>query len=300
MEVSPKHLIIIAGPTGVGKTKVGIELAQQFNTEIISADSRQLYKEMCIGTAVPSTEELAAVKHHFVQCISVEDYYNASMYEEQVVQKLGELFQVHNIVFMVGGTGMYIDAVCNGIDQLPTIEPSIRKKYQDILANEGIEKIRELLQACDPAYYAKVDTNNPMRMLKGLEVTDMTGKPYSEHLTSPAKERPFDIVKIIINTDREVLYSRINQRVLTMMDAGLLSEVRTLSPYKHLNPLKTVGYREIFEHLEGAITLDEAIEKIQNHSRAYARRQITWFRRDSNAHWFNPNEIDSIKKHIDG
>lgn len=287
-------LIIIGGPTGIGKTATAVTLAQYFNTEIISADSRQFFKELTIGTAVPSAEELSAAKHHFIHNLSIDDGYNASDYEEDTIHLLNTLFKEHKIVILVGGSGLYIDAVCNGIDHLPTISSEVRKKYQDIFEQEGIEKIRALVEKTDPEYYKKVDRNNHKRMLKALEVFDMTGEAYTSFLKHQKKERKFNTLKIILDMDRTVLYDRINTRVDKMVDAGLIDEAKSVWPKKHLTPLKTVGYKELFEYFEGNITQEEAITQIKNHSRAYARRQLTWFRRYDDAHWFRPDQIEKI------
>ena len=295
-----KHLIVLAGPTGIGKTSLGIELARHFGTEIISSDSRQIFKEMRIGTAVPSGEELAAVKHYFIQTHSIHEHYNASKYEKEALGKIGELHQKYNQVFMVGGSGMYIDAVCNGIDYFPEIDFAIRRKYAELYENEGIEAIQQLLLKVDPDHYNKVDLKNYKRILKALEITEMTGKPYSSQLSYTVKERPFKIIKLALDMDRNELYNRINQRVLQMMEEGLEEEARRVYPYLENTSLKTVGYRELFEYFDGEITREEAIEQIQNHSRAYARRQLTWLRRDKQYKWFHPKDIDEIKSYISG
>jgi tRNA dimethylallyltransferase len=288
-------LVIIGGPTGIGKTATAIKLAKYFNTEIISADSRQFYKELSIGTAVPTREELMQVKHHFIHNLSVKEDYNASQFEFDALRKLDELFAKHRIVIMVGGSGLYIDALCNGIDDLPTIRKEVRDKFEVLFQKEGIEEIRKRVKAIDPDYYKMVDIHNHKRMLKALEVYDMTGKPYSSLLKRTKKERPFDVLKIILDMNRETLYERINIRVDKMIESGLIEESRTMLPYRTKTPLKTVGYKELFEYFDGNMELHEAITKIKNHSRAYARRQLTWFRRYPDAKWFHP---DNIKKMI--
>lgn len=294
------HLIVLAGPTGIGKTSLGIVLAKYFETEIVSCDSRQVFKEMRVGTAVPTTEELAATKHYFIQTHTVHEHYNASKYEQEALTIINELHQKYDIVFMVGGSGMYIDAVCNGIDDFPEIDFDIRQKYAEMYENEGLKKIQQLLKEVDPVHYQKVDLNNYKRILKALEITEMTGKPYSSQLSNTKKERPFKILKIALDMDRNELYKRINQRVLQMMGEGLEDEARNLYPYRENTSLKTVGYRELFEYFDKKISLEEAVEQIQNHSRAYARRQLTWLRRDKDYHWFHPGDISGIKAFISG
>ena len=291
-------MVVLAGPTGIGKTAIGIELAKEFKSEIVSSDSRQVYQEMTIGTAVPSKEELESAKHYFIHTHSIHQRFNASTYEQEVMVKLEELFQTLDIVFLVGGSGMYIDALCYGIDDLPTITPEVRQKYEFIFQKEGIEKIRQLTQEIDPEYYKVVDVNNHKRMLKALEVYEMTGKTYSSQLKREKKKRSFQTVKLALDMPREELYERINQRVIAMKQMGLVEEARSLHKYKGLVPLKTVGYKELFEYFEGDISEDEAIVQIQNHSRAYARRQLTWFRRDNSYKWFLPTEISEMKNYI--
>jgi len=287
-------LVIVGGPTGIGKTATAIKLAQHFNTEIVSADSRQFFKELSIGTAVPSAKELAAAKHHFIHNLSIDDGYNASDYEEDTIQLLDKLFTKHKVVILAGGSGLYIDAVCKGIDYLPTISQEVRKKYQDIFEQEGIETVRTLVEKIDPEYYQKVDRNNHKRMLKALEVFDMTGQPYTSFLKNQKKQRSFNTLTIILDMDRTELYERINYRVDHMVEAGLIDEALTVLSKKHLTPLKTVGYKELFEYFEGNITKEEAITQIKNHSRAYARRQLTWFRRYEDAHWFQPDQVEEM------
>lgn len=287
-------LVVIAGPTAVGKTAVAIKIAQHFSTEIISADSRQFYKEMCIGTAVPSNEELIAVKHHFIQHIPVDKIYNASTFENEAMNFLVKLFACNNIAVMVGGSGLYIDAVCNGIDDLPSIPSDIRHKYNNLFETEGLQKIQNLLKQIDPTYYSQVDLNNHKRILKALEVYEITKKPYSSFLSETVKQRPFRILKIFLDMDRAELYNRINLRVDSMIAKGLEGEARELLNYRNLTPLNTVGYKEFFEYFDGKISRDEAIILIKNHSRAYARRQLTWFRRYSEALWFTPEQLTEI------
>jgi tRNA dimethylallyltransferase len=294
-----KHLIILCGPTGIGKTKVAIEVAKYLSCEIISADSRQVFKEMQIGTAVPSPTELETIRHHFIQSHSIHQYYNASMYEEEVIAFLTRYFEYNSKVLLAGGSGLYIDAVYKGIDELPTILSEIRVKWKNLYSVKGLKFIQEKVKKIDPDYFDKVDINNPKRLLKAIEVHEMTGKPYSSFLVKENKERTFHSLKIGLNTDRKFLYEKINQRVDAMMKAGLLEEARKLHPFKQLTPLKTVGYKELFAHFEGQLTLEEAVTQIKNHSRAYARRQLTWFRRDNNIEWFEPEDIHQIISFIE-
>ena len=289
------HLFILCGPTGIGKTAISIDLAQHFKTCILSADSRQLYREMSIGTAVPSSEELEAVPHFFIQSHSIHKAYNVSEYESEVMNFLTVHFSNHQMALMVGGSGLYIDIVCNGIDDLPTIDRELRNKWLQLYNENGIGFLQQKVADIDPEYYARVDRNNPKRLLKAIEVFESTGKPYSSLLTSKVKSRPFLIHKMGLNMAREELYYRINQRVDLMIKAGLVEEVRKLYPHRQLLPLNTVGYKELFMHFEGLISFDEAVEQIKNHSRAYARRQLTWFRRDKSIAWFEPHETERIK-----
>jgi len=296
---SDRNLIIVCGPTGIGKTKLAIELAKELDCEILSADSRQVYKEMSIGTAVPTAGELRAVPHHFIRTHSIHNYYNASMFEVEVLSFLSDYFTRKNTMIMAGGSGLYIDAVCKGIDELPAIEPEVREKWQELFKINGLEFLQEKVRTSDPGYFSAADTNNPKRLLKALEVFEMTGKPYSSFLKKTPQERPFSILKIGLNIKRELLYDRINQRVDRMMEAGLVEEAKKLYPYRHLTPLNTVGYKELFAYFEGSVTLEEATEQIKNHSRAYARRQLTWFRRDKDMEWFEPEDRESILRYIE-
>lgn len=297
-QLKNKYLIIILGPTASGKTVAGIQIAKIFQTEIISADSRQFYKELKIGTAVPDAQQLKSITHHFIQNISVQDYYNVSIYEQEVLRILEKLFSAKDIVIMVGGSGMYIDVVCHGIDDLPAIDPLVRGKLQKKLKDEGIESLRLELKKLDPVYYAKADLKNPKRILKALEIYFMTGIPYSSFLTRPKKVRPFKILKIGINPDREILYEKINLRVDNMIHNGLIDEARSLFHIRHYNALNTVGYKEIFDHLVGKLTLEQAVSLIKRNTRRYARRQLTWFRRDASIAWFRPEDIKNIVDYI--
>jgi tRNA dimethylallyltransferase len=296
--LSNKNLIVLVGPTAVGKTSVGIELARHFQTEIISSDSRQIYREMRIGTAVPSADELTAVKHHFIQTRTVKEYYNASMFEFDVLDKLNLLFKKYDTVLMVGGSTLYIDAVCYGIDDLPTVDFKLREELMQKYREEGMEYLRQQLRQLDPEHYNKVDLKNPNRMLKAIEVSLMTGKPYSAHLTAQRKSRDFNIIKLALNVQREELFSRINQRVDLMIAEGLEAEARSVQPLREYNALKTVGYREMFDYIDGAITLEEAVEQIKTNTRRYAKRQITWFNRDKEMPWFEPSQITEMVNFI--
>lgn len=291
-----KHLVILTGPTAIGKTALAIEMASNFQTEIISCDSRQMYRELSIGTAVPSQNELAAVKHHFIHNISIHDYYNAFMFEEQSMALLEQLFNNYDVVFMTGGSGLYIDAVVNGIDDLPTIDKETRDFYQYKLEKEGLESLRMELKVKDPEYYQRVDLKNPKRILKALEVMALTGKAYSEQLTKPKKVRDFNIHLVGLDMDRAVLHNRINHRVDVMVENGLLEEALLVHKYQHLNALNTVGYRELFNHFNGNTSLETAIELIKRNTRRYARRQLSWFRRYENMQWFKPDQVNDISK----
>lgn len=294
-----KYLIVLTGPTGIGKTCVGIEVAKHFNTEIISADSRQLYKELSIGTAVPSPPELSDVKHHFVQSFSINENLNASKFESLALNTLETLFENHEIVLMVGGSMLYVDAVCKGIDLMPDVEPEVRESLKTKLDMEGLESLRFQLKRLDPEYYETVDLKNPNRIIHALEICLVTGKPYSSFRLSPNRKRPFEIIKIGLDCERETLHQHINRRVDKMVEAGLEDEARKLYPLKHLNALNTVGYREWFAHFDGEISREKAIELIKRNSRRYARKQLTWFRNDAEINWFQPSETSQIIKFIE-
>jgi len=287
---SNKTLIVVVGPTAIGKTALSIVLAQHFATEIISADSRQFFKEMEIGTAKPSAEELSSATHHFINSHHIDTLFSIGDFETEVLQLTANLFENRETLIMVGGSGLYIDAVCNGLDQLPDTDLNVREELNTLLMTHGIAEIRKQLEQADPEYYAKVDQFNPQRMIRGLEFFLSTGEKFSGYMTNNRKSRPFNVVKIGLNTDRALLYDRINSRVDLMMKNGLLEEVQQLTPYRDLNALKTVGYTELFNYLEGTITLEEAIDKIKQNTRRFAKRQLTWFRKDNQIHWFEPNE----------
>lgn len=294
-----KHVIVISGPTAVGKTKVAIEIASHYKTEIISADSRQFYKEIPIGTATPTKEELTLVPHHFIGNLQITDYYNVYKYEQDVLQLLNNLFQKHDVVVLCGGSGMYIDTICNGIDDIPDIDVELRNKIIKQHTEQGIESLRITLQKLDPEYYAIVDLKNPARLMRAIEVCIQTGKPFTEVRTNKTKTRDFNCIKIALNLPREELYARINSRVDIMIQDGLEAEAKSMLPYKEHTALKTVGYREFFDYFSGEISYEFAIEKIKQNSRNYAKRQISWLHRDKSYHWFSPNEITTIKKHIE-
>ena len=294
-----KTLIVVVGPTAIGKTAMAIQLARHFHTEIISADSRQFFKEMEIGTAKPSKEELAEAPHHFINSNSVQTLLSTGDFEIQALKTLESLFQKHNVAIMVGGSGLYIDAVCNGLDKLPDIDLNIREELNERFAREGISFIQTALKEYDTEYFAKVDQSNPQRMIRGVEFFLSTGLKLSSFLTSSKKQRPFNIIKIGLNTDREVLYERINSRVDQMVESGLLEEVKTLLPFRKYNALNTVGYSEIFDYMDGALSLAEAIDKIKQNTRRFAKRQLTWFRKDETTAWFEPNEIDRVIEYLE-
>jgi tRNA dimethylallyltransferase len=287
-----KELIVIAGPTAVGKTTVAIKLAQQFKTEIISADSRQFYREMSIGTAKPSAEELSQAKHHFIDSHSVTETFNVGDFEKQSLQLLNELFKTHDKVIMAGGSGLFIQAVTQGFDELPVADAAIRNGLNQELSEKGIQFLQGKLKESDPVYYEQVDLNNPQRLIRALEVFQTTGKPFSSYRKATINKRPFHIIKIGLNLPRDILYQRINQRVDVMIDQGLVEEVRSLLPCRHLNALNTVGYSELFDYLDGKTDLNTAIELIKQNTRRFAKRQLTWFRKDKEIKWYDPNSID--------
>lgn len=291
---SAPTLIVLLGPTGVGKTALSILLAKTFGSEIISCDSRQFYREMAIGTAVPDPALLAEVPHHFIHSHTIFESINAARFEAEVLELLPKLFHDKKFVVMTGGSMLYIDAVCNGIDDLPDIDPGLRTQLQERLKLEGIEPLKAELKLLDPAYYQEVDLQNPVRILHALEICHSTGKTFSSQRTKPRKQRPFNILKIGLNRDRSELYDRINERVDQMMAAGLEQEALALLPYRELNVMNTVGYREMFDCADGLITLGEAIDRIKANSRKYARKQLTWFRKDPQIHWFHPDQQEEI------
>ena len=291
-------LIILLGPTGVGKTDISIELAAIFRCEIISADSRQFYREMRIGTAAPSDEQLSAVKHHFIRFISINDYYSSSLYERDVLRLLPGLFEKNPVVIMTGGSGLYIDAVCNGIDDIPDVDKEIRDKYVMKFKEEGIEGLRMTLRLMDPVYYEKVDLRNHKRIIRALEICETTGRPYSAFLTKQKRQRDFGIIKAGINRPREELYGRINRRVDDMITNGLEDEAKSLYPSRHLHALNTVGYRELFDYFDMVTPRDKAIELIKRNTRRFAKRQMTWWSKDKEIRWFEAEEKQEMFEYL--
>lgn len=289
-----KTLIVIAGPTASGKTAFSIELAKALNTVVISADSRQFYKEMSIGTAAPTPKELLQVKHYFIHNISIEDKYDVADYEREVLQLLDELFKTHEYVVMTGGSGLFIDAVCNGIDEMPDVQPEIRKKVETMLKEDGINALSKELQQLDPEYFSIVDQQNPRRLQRALEVCYQTGRPFSSFRTATKANRDFKIKKFALLWERQALIERIDRRVDMMLEQGLLEEAKALYPKRQLNALNTVGYKELFSYFDGDCTLAEAVNQIKIHTRQYAKRQMTWLRRDPSYKWVTPDEVDKI------
>lgn len=297
MASSDNTLVVITGPTAVGKTALTIELARHYHTPVINADSRQIYRELRIGTAAPSEEQLQQAKHYFVGNKSIHDYYNASMYEQDVLEVLKKEPSDTNI--LSGGSMMYIDAVCNGIDDIPTVRDDIREEMKRRYEEEGLEALCEDLRRLDPEHYAIVDRQNYRRVIHALEICYQTGRTYTSFRTQSKKERPFRIVKIGLNRDRNELYNRINARVDAMMEQGLLHEAESLYNQRQLNALNTVGYKEMFDYMDGRWSLDEAVERMKGNTRRYARKQLTWFKRDEEVRWFHPDQIDEILKYIE-
>ncbi len=293
-----KTLIVITGPTAVGKTALSLDLARHFNIPIINADSRQIYRELKIGTARPSDKQMKDVKHFFVGTLDLNDYYSASLYEQQVLDILELQFDNNDFALLSGGSMMYIDAVCNGIDDIPTIDDKTRNLMKRRLKEEGLESLCNELKALDPDYYKIVDKQNPRRVVHALEICIMTGNTYSSYRRSEKKIRPFNIVKIGLNRSREELYQRINQRVDEMMEEGLLDEAQHLYNKREMNALNTVGYKELFNYIEGKWSLEEAVERIKGNTRRYARKQLTWFKKDENIHWFHPDQKEEIIRFI--
>lgn len=292
--MTDKNLIVIVGPTAVGKTELAIQIAQHFGAEIISADSRQFYTEMHIGTAKPSDDELAAVNHHFINSNSIHTLFSTGDFEMAALSKLTELYSEKNILVMAGGSGLYINAVCKGLDSIPEIDMTIRTRLNQL----STEEVRSQLAESDPEYFSRVDQNNRQRMIRGLEVYLSTGQKFSAFLSNSIKIRDFNMIKIGLNMEREKLYTRINSRVERMMEQGLLEEVRGLIPYRDNNALKTVGYTELFNYLDGTISLTDAINKIKQNTRRFAKRQLTWFNKDPEIKWFEPHETEQIVQYI--
>lgn len=288
-----KQLLVLLGPTGVGKTALSIDLAEYYNCHIISADSRQFFKGLEIGTAAPTAAELSRVHHHLVGMLDISDYYSASEFERDALQIIEKEHRKQDIVIVSGGSMMYIDALCNGIDDVPTIDENLRREVYALYQEEGLEPIKARLKILDPAFYNEVDLKNYKRVIHALEVCLMTGKPYSSFRTKTRKERPFKITKIGLMREREELYERINLRVDNMMKQGLLEEAQRLYPFRHLNSLNTVGYKELFKYFDSEWTLDFAIEKIKQNTRIYSRKQMTWFKRDEEINWINLSFADN-------
>ena len=297
--MNTKTLIVIVGPTGSGKTDLSIRVAEHYACPIISTDSRQFYRGIPIGTAQPDNEQLERVEHHFIASHELTDDFNCGAYEVAALKRLKELFYKHDTVVAVGGSGLYVKALCEGMDDLPEVEPALRQQLSDRLKREGLEALAEQLRELDPTFYEVVDRKNPARVLRALEGCIATGKPYSALRTGVKRERPFNIVKIGVTMERAVLYERIDRRVDIMVEAGLEQEARKVYPLRHLNSLQTVGYREMFDYFDGSISRDEAIELIKRNSRRYAKRQLTWFGRDGEIEWFLPSETEKIVEYID-
>ena len=297
--MSIKRLVVIVGPTGCGKTDLSIRLAEHYRAPIISTDSRQFYRGLPIGTAQPTADQLARAEHHFIASHALTDEVNCGSYEVMALERLEELFKAHSTVIAVGGSGLYVRALCEGMDDLPEADEALRKELTRRIESEGLESLCEELQRLDPIYYAQVDRQNPARVQRALEVCLQTGMPYSSLRTGERRERPFEIIKIGVNLPREELYARIDRRVELMMEEGLEAEARAVIPYRELNALQTVGYKELFLYFDGEITKEEAVALIQRNSRRYAKRQMTWFRRDEEVVWFRPDEDEAIIKHIE-
>lgn len=292
------NLIVIAGPTASGKTATAIKVAKAFNTVIISADSRQFYKELSIGTATPTEEELSEVKHYFVHNLSIEQSYDVADYEQDVLCLLNELFKQYDTVVMTGGSGLFIDAVCNGLDLIPDISVETRDKVNEIYAKGGLAALQTEVEKADPEYFKIVDRQNPRRLQRAIEVFLQTGRPYSSFRQNKRVERDFGIVKVALLWEREILIDRINKRVDCMMNLGLLDEVKSVYDKRHLNSLNTVGYKELFEYLDGKTTLEQAVEQIKINTRQYAKRQMTWLRKNNDYQWFGIDEYDKMLKYI--
>lgn len=293
-----KNLIVITGPTGVGKTELCLRLADFFNVPIINADSRQIFAEIPIGTAAPTIKQQERTKHYFVGTHKLTDYYSASLYEQEVILLLDKLFNDSDIAILTGGSMMYIDAVCNGIDDIPTVDENTRETMKHRLATEGLPTLVEELKQLDPEHWNIVDRNNPRRVVHALEICHMTGKTYTSFRKNEKKKRPFNTIKIGLTLPREMLYNRINARVIDMINNGFVEEAWKVYPLRGLNSLNTVGYKELFDYFDGNISLDDAIFKIQSNTRRYARKQLTWYKKDENMKWFEPNNVEEILKYI--
>ncbi|MRJ11046.1 tRNA (adenosine(37)-N6)-dimethylallyltransferase MiaA [Ornithobacterium rhinotracheale] len=296
--MNSKNLVVIVGPTAIGKTATAIALAKHFNTEIISSDSRQFYKEMCIGTAVPSPDELSQVKHHFIQQLSIHEDYSVGDFERDAIEFITEYFQKNDFLIMAGGSGLYEKAITQGLDDFPDIPPSVREQLNSDLNEKGLDFLQNELKNKDLAYFEKVDTQNPHRVIRALEVIRHTGKAYSSFLAKNQSKRNFNVIKIGLTLSREEIYDRINRRVDIMIENGLLEEAKNLYKFKNLNALNTVGYKELFRYFDGEISLGFAIEEIKKNTRRFAKRQLTWYRKDENIRWFASNEIEQIIAYI--
>ncbi len=293
-----KTLVVLLGPTAVGKTELSLNLAEFLHSPILSADSRQLYRALPVGTAAPTSDELSRVEHHFVGTLDLQDYYSAAQYENDVLAFLTDYFRQNDTVLLSGGSMLYIDAVCNGIDDIPTISEEVRLRLRKRYEDEGLEVLSEELKCLDPEYYSSCDRQNPKRIIHALEVCHMSGRTYTSFRVAEKKQRPFKIVKIGLKREREELFERINRRVDIMVGQGLIEEARRVYPYRHYNSLNTVGYKELFKYFDGEWTLEDALEKIRRNSRVYAKKQMTWFKKDPAIAWFHPSEEESIKQHI--
>ncbi len=289
-----KTLLVIVGPTAIGKTELAVKLAQHFKTEILSADSRQFYQELNVGVARPTEQQLQLVKHHFIACRSVENEYNAGEFEKDALYCLEKIFSKHDIAVMVGGSGLYVRAVCEGFDAVPPGDAEVKEQLEIVLKEKGLQHLQDELKQADPDYYKSADIQNPRRVIRALEVYRITGKPFSAHHSAEVKKRDFNIVKIGLHAEREVLYERINQRVDDMMQHGLLDEVKKLIPFRTCKALQTVGYQELFDFLDDKTDFDTAVNLIKQHTRNFAKRQLTWFRKDKDVHWFEPHEVQEI------
>jgi tRNA dimethylallyltransferase len=292
-------LLVLSGPTGTGKTELSLQLGEAFGAPVISADSRQLYKDLSVGTAAPSPEQLARIRHYMIGTLALEEYYSASRFEEEVLALLKDLFATHPVVLMAGGSMMYIDAICKGLDEIPTVTPDVRKALWTQYEREGMTFLLEELQTVDPVHYQKVDRMNHRRVIHALEICRMTGRPYSSFCTRTVRERPFQIIRIGLDRPREELYERINRRVDRMMADGFVDEARRVYPFRHLNALNTVGYKELFRYFDGEWSLNTAVEKIKRNTRVYARKQMTWFKRDKNIDWFHPDDKTAILTYVE-
>lgn len=297
--MSKPKLICVVGPTAVGKTAVGIQLAKEFNAQIISADSRQFYRELEIGTAKPSIQELGEVNHHFVNTLSIHDNYSVGQFEKEVLEKLNMLFSENESVILVGGSGLFVDAVCYGLDEFPAVTEDIRNDLRVAFTEKGLESLQDELRCKDPEYFKIVDLNNPQRVIRALEVIRSTGQPFSKFRKKTTKERPFQVVKVGLEMERKQIYERIDSRMEQMISNGLFEEAKQFESWSHLNALQTVGYKEIFSYLSGSYDKEEAIRLLKRNSRRYAKRQLTWFKRDKTTHWFKPSDLQEILTYID-